>query len=314
MGSVQVSRWRRVLSRIVVGACGIAVCWLLGDFAYARYVTWRYRAWEQSVVRDADGVRVGCRAYTIGKGRIGVLLVHGFADSPRVWRKIAPSLAARGYTCRVMRLRGFAEPLPRYREGDCKTWLAAISDELRSLRASHEHVYVVAHSLGAALAARCLGNDPAAASGLVAIAPLFAVSNRRSPLISSEDWFHVLEKLLVFTDTIMLVFDPDVKDRREHQRLQTDRFVPVSIYRELFALIDEIRRSDKTVQQPLLMILGDDDSVIDNQVAGCYFEQCRSEHKTRVVVEGAGHVPPVDFGWRRVVDEIDDFLGRARYP
>src|SRR5579871_5198861 len=82
----------------------IPVAWLGLDFSYSLLVQFQYARWEAGIVRDPDGVRRGCREFTVGRGDTALLLIHGFSDSPAVFRRMAPDLAARGFACRAMRL------------------------------------------------------------------------------------------------------------------------------------------------------------------------------------------------------------------
>src|SRR5690606_36206522 len=91
---------------------GAGLTWRAGDYLYYHVVSRRLAEWERGVVRDADGVREGCREFTMGNGsRQAILMVHGFNDSPRAYQKTASMLAVRGFTCRAMRLAGFGIPI-----------------------------------------------------------------------------------------------------------------------------------------------------------------------------------------------------------
>src|SRR5687768_5379807 len=104
------SRFKMALTAILV----FVGVWLLGDFLYSRIIAWRVARWETTIERHPNGVRVGCEDFTVGSGETALLLVHGINDSPAMWRKMAPRLAEQGFTCRAMRLPGFAMPLKDY--------------------------------------------------------------------------------------------------------------------------------------------------------------------------------------------------------
>jgi alpha-beta hydrolase superfamily lysophospholipase len=119
-------RWRRWLRRLPrVLLIGILL-WLAGDFGYSRYVAWRIAGWEKSIQRTNDGVLAGCEDFAMGSGAEAVLLVHGINDSPAVWRRMAPELAAAGWHVRAMRLPGFAEPLAGYSAHSAEKWVEAV--------------------------------------------------------------------------------------------------------------------------------------------------------------------------------------------
>jgi pimeloyl-ACP methyl ester carboxylesterase len=148
-----------------IDADGSGLTWLASDYLYYHVVSRRLAEWERSVERDEEGVRIGCREFTVGNGRHAMLMVHGFNDSPRVYDRMARVLANRGFTCRAMRLPGFGIPIRetlRYRKED---WLAATQAELEQLRERHEHVSVVGHSLGGAILVNVLARGPILPTG-----------------------------------------------------------------------------------------------------------------------------------------------------
>ena len=132
-------------------AAAVPVLWVGGDLVYALLMKSRYARWEAGIERDPDGVRRGCREYYVGQGDTAVLLIHGFADAPTLYQRMAPALAGEGFTCRVMRLPHFAMPMDDYRRTNAAQWREAVRSELRELRQRQARVVVVAHSLGAAV-------------------------------------------------------------------------------------------------------------------------------------------------------------------
>ena len=118
---------------IVLGTLlGLVCVWLAGDLIYSLIVANRVKKWEASIERDGDGVQEGSQAYTVGSGAAAILLIHGINDSPQCYHKMAPVLAEEGFTCRVMRLPGFALPNDRYAQATKEEWLAAVDSEIQS--------------------------------------------------------------------------------------------------------------------------------------------------------------------------------------
>src|SRR5262245_49179949 len=128
-------------------AAAVPVLWIGADLVYSLLMKRRYARWEAAIERDPDGLRRGCREYTVGNGDTAILLVHGFADAPTLYQRMAPALAEQGFTCRVMRLPHFAMPMDHYRRTDAAQWQEAVRSELRELRQCHARVIIVAHSL-----------------------------------------------------------------------------------------------------------------------------------------------------------------------
>ncbi|MEM8734023.1 MAG: hypothetical protein AAGG44_07370, partial [Planctomycetota bacterium] len=89
-------KWKRVVRGLLV----FGLIWFLGDWGYSQYVQWRITRWTESVPWDANGLEPGSQEVEIGAGPVALLCVHGFSDSPQMYRKLAPAWADRGYRCR----------------------------------------------------------------------------------------------------------------------------------------------------------------------------------------------------------------------
>jgi alpha-beta hydrolase superfamily lysophospholipase len=294
-------------------AAAVLVIWVGGDLVYSLRMKRRYAHWEAGIERDPDGVRRGCREYSVGQGDTALLLIHGFADAPTLYQRMAPALAEKGFSCRVMRLPHFAMPMADYRRTDAAQWREAVRLELLELRRCHARVIVVAHSLGAAVAVDYLTDDPGAADAAVLLAPLLAVSNRRSPLLSPAAWQRIFDHTLIFTDRVGMLFSPNLRSPEALPLLKTDAFVPRVVYRELMRLIARNRDRARTFRVPLFMALGEHDEVVDNRAAERFFQACPAAPKRLLQVAGAAHVLPMDTGWQLLTEEVVKFI-RALPP
>ncbi|MXW29510.1 MAG: alpha/beta fold hydrolase [Chloroflexi bacterium] len=86
-----------------------------------------------------------------GAMRGAALLVHGFPGTPADMRPLAASLAAAGWDVDAPLLPGFGPQiitLPNRRHVE---WRDTVAERVRSLRAEHDTVIVVGHSLGASV-------------------------------------------------------------------------------------------------------------------------------------------------------------------
>jgi alpha-beta hydrolase superfamily lysophospholipase len=298
---------RTGLRRLLATGAGLPAFWLCGDLQYSLLMRHCDANWERAIARDADGVRQGCEAFTRGHGDTALLLIHGFADSPAVYQNMAPALAEKGLTCRAMRLPYFATPMSDYRRTSAAAWRQAVGEELAALRQTHRRVVVVAHSLGGAVAVDYLADHPEAADGVVLLAPLLEVSDRRSPLLPPQTWYRLLDHLVLFTDRVAVPFPPDLSDAEARAALKTDRFIPRGLYRELFDLTARNRQRTAPFPLPVFLVLAGNDEIIDNQAAERFFQQCASPRRLKYVPE-AGHVLPLEHGWEGLVEDVAAFV------
>ncbi len=289
----------------------LAACIISGDITYSVITNYRFKKWEKGIERDADGIRKGCREFSIGSGDTAVLLVHGFGDAPSIYHKFAPALSEMGFTCRAMRLPGFASPIAKYSKTSMKQWLQALEQEIQILRQTHKHVWIVAHSLGGAISIRYLLDNPQKADGLILLSPLIKVSNQRSPLLSAHAWHKIGKYSLFFTRVLENYFPVDVHEPAAKNQVLCDRFIPRVVYNEMFQLLDSIYNRARELNLPLLMVLSQDDVVVDSQDAEHFYQQISSPYKNIIFLENSGHTIPIDYEWKYVVSIVSSFIQRS---
>lgn len=254
----------------------------------------RYHTWNRQVSRTEDGVLTFAQAQTYGSGRNALLLVHGFGDGPHVWQNLAPLLAAEGYTVRAMRLPGWGEPIDAKRSITADHWLNAIRHELDTLLSTHDHVAVLAHSLGGCLTTVLAQDQNLPADALVLYAPMFEVSSARSPLLKTGTWFHIGDTLLPESMIIESIFGDHARVQSPRPPTQRDPFNPKNIFRILYAEMDHFNRQPPAVTLPVRLVLPGEDRVVRSERSLQWFEDLKAPSKTLHTEPPAGHVLPLD--------------------
>lgn len=283
-----------------------------GDALYAWRVKKRAQRWEASIQRDANGVRKDCEAFTVGSGKTALLMVHGFGDSPYVFRRVASPWAEAGFTCRAMRLPGFAEGIEAQAQYGVDDWAEAVRREYAALAGQHEQVWLVGHSLGGALLLETLHQHRLPIEGLIMLAPLIEISATRSPLVTPETWFRITDKLLVRTQVIESSFPIDAHDPVIQATYPRNPFIPVPVHRGMFDLLRRNREHPAPVDCPLFMAVAPEDLVIDTEAAMAWAEAWPGSPRQVLPVPGAGHVLPWDYGWQGVADEVLSFIRKVQ--
>jgi carboxylesterase len=303
---------KRRRRRMVLLFVTAIVCWLAGDLGYSLVVEKRIKVRESEIRRGPDGVQIGGEARTLPGGPIGLLLVHGFNDSPEAFRKMAPVLNEQGFTVRLVRLPGFAEPVweaGKYRYED---WVNEVIGEVASLRKTCRHVVLAGHSLGGAVAIASVLNSPDPVDGLALLAPAIDVANHRSPVLPTRFWQSIANRLFLFTKYYESPFDRnDARDPAERNPQYKSPFSPRSVTVESFRLMDTIRPKAAEIQIPVLMILTRDDRVVDWVAAETFFQGLPPGFRELVFFDGSGHALTVDYDWRRVAAAVGDFSAKV---
>lgn len=283
--------------------------WFGANLLHGLWVQFRRALWERRLPRDAEGLLPLAAAFTAGEGSVALLLIHGFADTPYIWKRMADRLAATDtFTCRAMRLPGSAEPAPQARKQSLALWRQAIDDELNRLRKSHARVWIIGHSLGGALALDAALRRPRVADGVAVFAPMIEVSTRRSPVLPPAVWFRIASFALGLSPTFESCFSADGSAVDDPSFTYTrDRFIPFGVYRSLFQLIRSNRGQAASVTCPVFAATSERDSVVDTPAALRWLTQCSGAKRIRALT-GIGHVIPLENGWQALTDDLASFI------
>ena len=149
-----------MVSTLVLATVTVAVA------AWAGYPAWtRVRALEReaSARWSHDGIREGMQPFAVGDCGPVLILVHGFASGPSVFRFMAPALAQAGYTCRVPRLPGFGERVENMLKVTEQDWRTALANEVAQARAEGHEVWLARTRLRANTPGARTRRDPARA-------------------------------------------------------------------------------------------------------------------------------------------------------
>ena len=283
--------------------------WLGVNLLHAAWVETRRHFWERRTSREANGLLPEAAAYRIGHGAVALLFIHGFADTPCLWRRITRRLAASGpFTCRAMRLPGSAEPAAQARCQSLTLWRAQVADEIVRLREVHETVWLIGHSLGGALALDAALRLPGMVDGVALLAPLLDVSRKRSPLLPPGVWFRLARVALCLSPTFESPFSSDgVANDDPTFIYKRDRFIPFSVYGGLFKLIRANRGQAERLRCPLFAATAERDSVVDTPAALRWLAACRAPKEVRELHD-VGHVIPLEPGWQELTDALAAFV------
>ncbi len=100
--------------------------------------------------------------------KTAVLMIHGLLSTPRFFDDFVAA-TPEGISVCSMLLPGHGGSVPDFGRVRWGAWRAAVAQALAELTATHERVYILAHSLGTLLAINAPGADRAAGMLLIAV-------------------------------------------------------------------------------------------------------------------------------------------------
>lgn len=253
---------------------------------------WRRRAVEREsaarLPRGPDGVIVGAAPFQLGHGGRGLLLLHGFGDTPQSVRGFAQALHGNGWTVRIPLLPGHGRSLREFSRSRAADWIGAARAELAALERECTPVAVVGQSMGAALG-MIVAAESDRVRALVALAPYLHMPPGATALAR----FHVPASLFLpyaRSRTDASILDPVARGHALGFGLTTPRLLA-----ELATVVEQARAAASALRLPSLMLQGESDPRIPRDVATANFALLGGEPKVLQWFGRSGHVISADY-------------------
>lgn len=231
----------------------------------------------------------------------GVLLLHGFGDTPQTLARLARYLHARGFDVSVPLLPGHGRNVDAFVASSAAEWLDFARQQLRSLRRTHRTVAVGGLSMGGALAAT-LAAESGDIAALVLLAPYLGMSlSYRLASMSHRLWGGIAGVRPAKNPGSIL--DPAERSLNLGYGVYTGRLL-----HELWLVAEQARDLLHAVTAPTLIVQSRQDPRIRERVARRALARLGAKDRKLVLTEGAGHIITVDFGRELVFAEVRDWL------
>lgn len=281
---------------LLVAGAAFAALWLRRQTIRARYEI------DESA-RDAP--IDGAEPVSLDYGTRGVLILHGFGDTPQSVRALAADLHANGWTVRAPLLRGHGSTLSAFTAARADDWLTDARSALDELRSRTTHVAVVGQSMGGALAV--ILASAVSIDAMVLLTPFVRLSRRGRRIAA----FHrVISTVVPYLESRSesSILDSEARRRALGRGVTTPRLV-----RELSLIVDRAWDVAPGIRVPTLVINSRRDPRITVSDAEATFARLGSHEKAIRWATRSGHVVSVDFDRDWVASEIRDWL-EARVP
>ena len=287
----------------------VLAAYLAANLAHRILIFFRCRNWEKKITRDSSGIFSDAHPYNMGDGKIAILFIHGFADTPRVFYRMVQRLADTGdFSCYVIRLPGSGEIFAKAAKVTLEDMLVHIQQQTEQLRAKHETVFLAGHSMGAALALATYFEKPASMDGVIALTPLIQVSRSQSPVLPAYVWYLLSSIIFALSPVFESCFSADgIADDDPDFKYQRDRFIPFATYRTIFRLVKLLKTRAHKVTVPLFAVLAGKDRVVDTNAANAWLNKCPAE-KTIMLLPESKHTVLLGPEWLKITDSIAFFI------
>ena len=250
---------------------------------------------EQGIVVGAEPLRLQ------GTSDRGVLLLHGFNDTPQSVGQLAHALHERGWSVSVPLLphhgRGSAD-FERF--GNAKEWVDAARAEWQSVCARSPRAVLAGQSMGGAIAVVLAAER--APGALVLLAPYLSMGLMARLLAAIWPVWELFTPKLA-SDSLRGLRDAEARSRALGNPWFTPRLVA-----ELHQVVRAAHQALPAVHAPSLVLHTRLDYRIPSRSATRAYEHLGSADKTLVWRDDSGHVLAADAGREEVYALVGDWL------
>jgi carboxylesterase len=247
------------------------------------------------------GIIRGAETINLQEGNSrGVLLLHGFGDTPQTLGFLANELHSAGYDVRAPLLPGHGRTFESFAASRHKDWLSYARDELKAMRANHASVTLAGLSMGGAIAAILAAENPDTPT-LVMMAPYMDMPLAHK-IAAFAYWIWGADRKRPGNSP------GSIRDPLERAKNVGYGAYSARLLHELSRLAAKARRSLPRITMPTLIIQSRTDPRIRPEIAERAIASLGSKEKKLVWVEGAGHIITVDYGREQVIREVREWI------
>lgn len=235
------------------------------------------------------------------EGSHGVLLLHGFGDTPQTLSLFAKHLSKAGLSVFVPLLPGHGRSMKEFTSSGADEWIRAAEDAFLDMRSRYRIVSISGLSMGGALAVIVAARHHEIAS-LVLFAPYLAMPRwMRAVAMTHWAWGRVVGP--IGASSPLSIHDPIEREKNLSYGQVTGRTI-----HELARVVRRARRALPNVVAPTLIIQSREDPRVSPAVGDYALKKIGANEKQIVWTSGAGHIITVDYGRQRVFGEGERWL------
>lgn len=260
-------------------------------------------------MRNLQGVIRGAESFTLpGRDDRGIVLMHGYNDSPQTMRSPAAAFHADGWTVYAPLLPGHGRVLPSFAASRAEQWIDAGRAAVREALARHGRVAVGGLSMGGAIALILAAEFPQV-QGAALFAPFLVHSRRLGAIAASWPLLALWTKYLTGGSATRSIRDPEAREAIIAYRCSTPRLL-----NEVRQVVLRARAVLPAVHQPVFMAQSGDDYRISRAQAQDAFARLGARDKELHWTTGNGHVITMDFGHEALSRAAATWLGARVAP
>lgn len=244
----------------------------------------------------------GAEPFLLKGGDHGVLLIHGFTGNPAELSLLGQHLQAQGFTVLGIRLAGHGTKVQDLEHMTKDDWIASTLDGYSILRGCCDKVSVVGHSMGGLLSLHLAAMANVDINRLVTLAaPIFIDESRGLNMLPPREQS---QGLFVSEARRHLKNVPPAVNR-------VYRRMPLVSVHELIELLETVKSELSKVKTSILIMQGKEDRTVKIESAEYIYNNVTSPERQVELIDGMGHLLPLQEGREEVFKLLEEFLKRG---
>lgn len=215
--------------------------------------------------------------------KIVVLLLHGFTCSPYSFRSFAKLLTREGFSVFAKQIAGHGTNPSHLAATSFHDWRQSVSEAIARCSENYDEIFILGHSLGAALALDYVSRHPKICRGVIAVAPPLMIRRQR------------IHRILLPFMGLVKKFHPKKIDsfvENGFNDIGSYPVIPLNALKELYSYIDHVFHPCLSlIRDPVLILQPDHDDILDPVGASIIFQKIQSKKKSLIILQNAPHLP-----------------------
>jgi len=246
---------------------------------------------------DLRGVKEA-RAFALGHGPVGCVLVHGLTSTPHSMRLMGESLARSGIAVIAPQLAGHGRHWHDLERTTWQHWYGSVEQAYHTLRRRCRRVFAAGLSMGGSLALHLAAHEHELA-GVIAMGPVLFLKDWRLPFLP----------LLRRIQRSLPPIEGDLSDPKASSEISYDR-VPLAAVHQLVRMMRHLEDDLPQVACPALIMRGAHDHIVPAANAPHVMARIGSTDRRLVVMRRSSHVMTLDWEKDRVFALTRAFIRR----
>jgi esterase/lipase/1-acyl-sn-glycerol-3-phosphate acyltransferase len=276
------------------------------NFKHLQHVDWNIYEQEYLTYHDNSAPTKGDvgapRIFYDANNTTGLVFSHGYMAAPAEALHLAEYLFARGINVYLPRLRGHGTDPEALQHISADDWEVDFERAFTAMRQVCDHVFIGGFSTGGLLALRHAQQYDT--EGVIAINSALKLNNLQVS--------YIVPTLNAFNEMISHLHAKGIREWIDNKSENPDINYakhPLASVAQMEKIMTRVDRGLKKVTEPILVLQGDNDPIVNPKSAQLIYKKVSSKVKKLVMLPRKHHIIVTGTGTKEVFETIHRFIG-----